>query len=94
MRLFPNAETSRAWDRSVVDEAGELLCVSQVRREARPSDDRMRPSDNRMRPRRGLTRAPLAVYAILQAEGCASRRPRHTLRVAAAARAESLMPRR
>ena len=30
MRLFPNAETSRAWDRSVVDEAGELLCVSQV----------------------------------------------------------------
>ena len=31
MRLFPNAETSRAWDRSVMDESAELLCVSQVR---------------------------------------------------------------
>ena len=29
MRLFPNAETSRAWDRSVTDESAELLCVSQ-----------------------------------------------------------------
>ena len=31
MRLFSNAETSRAWDRSVMDESAELLCVSQVR---------------------------------------------------------------
>ncbi len=30
-RLFSNKETARAWDRSVTDEGGELLCVSQVR---------------------------------------------------------------
>ena len=30
-RLFANADTGRAWDRSVVDEAGEVLCVSQAR---------------------------------------------------------------
>ena len=30
-RLFANADTGRAWDRSVVDEGGEVLCVSQAR---------------------------------------------------------------
>ena len=42
MRLFPNAETSRAWDRSVVDESAELLCVSQVRGRARKRTQRGR----------------------------------------------------
>jgi D-Tyr-tRNAtyr deacylase len=33
-RLFANKDTGRAWDRSVMDEGGELLCVSQVRADA------------------------------------------------------------